>query len=500
MRKTDIPIEEGHIVVENIGPVHGRFDIDLTKGAGLYVLRGSKGSGKSTTLTCLDLLAGHDAEITLHDGASSGVVAGFGVVAPVTMSRKSDGSALVRKKGSFSIDTINSEKFGISDITDPGIKDPAKADAHRIKAIARLTQSSCNADDYYAIVGGKGEFIESVWDEDINTDDPVLLASRFKAAFDAAAREAEKNADREEGQAIAYQKSIEGIDTEAVCDHRILSQKVDAAVSELSRLKTNREHAERHSQQVIAAKEKIRQLESEETKSVEEIDGDIMFAESRIAELKAIIAESLAEVSKVETTLKNAKQQRIQVAQRRNTIDDLTAIINSATCLPPTKDDLADAENRVKKAYADLENGVRVRDAITKQESASVCLAASQRHRGKSEKMRDAASKVFGVLLKSVNVDGIYVEQVNGYPRLLVDHPKRGKTLFAELSDGEKVRTTIDILLPVIGSPGIFPIPQRLFQDLPKLDLVEIDLYAKSKGVFVIGAQVDDGSLRVEKW
>ena len=60
------------------GPIEGTFPIDLSPGPGVYEFRGKRGSGKTTCISSIDLLAGHKVDVTLHDGAISGKVEGFG--------------------------------------------------------------------------------------------------------------------------------------------------------------------------------------------------------------------------------------------------------------------------------------------------------------------------------------------------------------------------------------------------------------------------------------
>jgi len=83
---------------------------------------------------------------------------------------------------------------------------------------------------------------------------------------------------------------------------------------------------------------------------------------------------------------------------------------------------------------------------------------------------------------------------------LFVEHPRRGKTLFDRvngLSDGERVDFTLRELLPHIKSPGLLPIPQRVWQDLQPTDRKDLHALAVDKGLYLFGAQVDDGELRV---
>lgn len=110
------------------------------------------------------------------------------------------------------------------------------------------------------------------------------------------------------------------------------------------------------------------------------------------------------------------------------------------------------------------------------------------------------AAKVFECLAQSLNTKYLQILPVDGNPRLFVKHPTRGRTAFDQvngLSDGERVDFTLKELLPYIESPGLLPIPQRVWQDLQPSDREELHALAVEKGLYLFGAQVDDGDLRV---
>jgi len=66
-----------------------------------------------------------------------------------------------------------------------------------------------------------------------------------------------------------------------------------------------------------------------------------------------------------------------------------------------------------------------------------------------------------------------------------------------QLQEQEEARERLRELLPHIKSPGMLPIPQRVWQDLQPLDRVNLHRLAVENGLYIFGAQVDDGALRV---
>ncbi len=49
------------------------------------------------------------------------------------------------------------------------------------------------------------------------------------------------------------------------------------------------------------------------------------------------------------------------------------------------------------------------------------------------------------------------------------------------------------VILQAIPSPGLLPIPQRVWQDLQPSDRNDLHKLAVDKGLYLFGAQVDDG-------
>ncbi|RMF87703.1 MAG: hypothetical protein D6741_20230 [Planctomycetota bacterium] len=71
------------IQIENVGPIE-RLAIPLPD-AGVVVLRGRNGSGKSHALAAVDSLVGGRGKVPCRDGAKKGIVEGVG--AKITIGR-----------------------------------------------------------------------------------------------------------------------------------------------------------------------------------------------------------------------------------------------------------------------------------------------------------------------------------------------------------------------------------------------------------------------------
>lgn len=494
------------IEITNAGPIAGTFPIELD-GPGVYELRGDKGSGKSTAIKCLELLAGHRVDLTVTDGQFGGEVRGFGVVAPIGKGKRS--------RGDLTVGTLDSEQYSVSDITDPPIKDAAKADAHSMRALASLTRTKADPAAYHVLVGGREKFEALVEQSDLKTDDPVVLANRIKSRFDAAARLKESQADYEEGHAAGCNDQIGEINLTDECDARKLDAAVDEAVRRETALTQQAITAERAQREVAGARETLHNLQTSyegptytqamaaqqaaENASVE-AQNACTAIEKQIAKLRADLQQAEAIKLEKAALVKAAYRATDATQQHAKLIKQCETLIETQQQIsPPEPAEVEAATAAVAEARKAQEHGVRVRDAKKAKERQDKHLAAAQKARDEGDALRAAAKGTFDVLAASIHLDGIMIESIDGEPRLIVNHPRRGRTLFRQLSDGERVRLVMDLASKLIPSPGIFPISQRLWQDLSPRDRKDIARYSQQLGICAFTAQVTDGPLEVVK-
>ena len=484
------------IEVQNAGPIEGMFEIDLATGPGAYEIRGQRGAGKSTLLSSIDLIAGHKVDITLHDGELSGQASGWGVTAPIG-SRK-------RRKGELELDTIDAEKFSPADLIDPPGKTPETRDKHAIKALAVLSGASATPSIYYELTGGADGFRRMGIKE---TDDPVLLASRIKEAFDRESRECGRAAAAEAKHAEALELVPEDVDLDKPDDLAILGEQRDESRDKWNRLKTDRTNGIHRDSEIEAARTKLAEVKdsydgpaaNEAVREVARARKAVEHNESAVAEIEAQLAaarEQLREMQHnrtiAEHTLKTAEQHEQAVAS-------LEATANAANEYPEPEE-VSQAEGAVVVANAAYDMGVRVRDLKQNRLKAKAHRKAEAEMEKKGVASKNKSLAVFEKLAQSLDTKHIMIEPVDGEPRLVVDHPKRGKTLFDRvngLSDGERVDYALRELLPHLASPGLLPIPQRVWQDLQPADRKDLHKLAVERGLYLFGAQVDDGELRV---
>lgn len=485
------------IDITEAGPIEGTFSIDLSPGPGAYEFRGARGTGKTTCISSIDWLAGHKVDLTLHDGAvNSGRVEGFGVVAPI--------GGRTRRKGEIEVDTIDAEKFSLGDILDPQGKTEEVRDATRIKALASLSGAKADPKLYYALAGGQAAY-EALGIAE--TDDPVTLATRVKSAFDKLAREKQNTADAEASHAAQLEHVPEGLDIGAESNLEVLGSNRDEARDEFQRLSSARKSGIEKEKDIAKAKESLKAAKSsysgptveaaEQSRQVAVENGQT--AKARVEELERELARArdAIEIRKAEYLTAN---QVLEAAKTHETACEQLESLASQTVSYPEEAHIAKIGEAVKEWTAAYEQGIRIRDVQQNLAKAKSHRDAAKAATKAAEEARNKAAAVFDVLATSLKTTHIQIKSVDGNPRLFVQHARRGRTAFDKvngLSDGERVDFTLRELLPKIKSPGLLPIPQRVWQDLQPSDRKALHELAADKGLYIFGAQVDDGDLRV---
>lgn len=487
---------ENVIEVTNAGPVEGTFEIDLSKGPGVYEFRGARGSGKTTCISSIDCLAGHKVDITLHDGAISGKIEGFGVVAPIGGNK--------RRKGELDLDTIDAEKFTLGDLLDPQGKTPEVRDATAIKALAALSGAKADPTLYYEVAGGQAEFDALGIDE---TDDPVLLASRIKNAFDKLARQKTLTAEAEAKHAAPLEHIPEGLDIEQSCDLKALGDARDAARDTAQKLKTERANGLAKEVDIDMARSRLKTIQEGYTgPSIEEAEAARQTAIDEGTAAKARVEELQRELEKAKSAVEvctanyHAANKTLEAAKSHFAAIDELQSLASETVTYPEESAIAEAEVAVKEAGEAYDQGLRIRDVRQNLVRAKGHRESAKLAESEAAAAKNKASQVFDVLASSLKTKYLKIESVDGNPRLFVKHPKRGKTVYDRkngLSDGERVDFVLRELLPYLETPGLLPIPQRYWQDLQPADRESLHELAVEKGLYLFGAQVDDGQLRV---
>jgi hypothetical protein len=135
-------------------------------------------------------------------------------------------------------------------------------------------------------------------------------------------------------------------------------------------------------------------------------------------------------------------------------------------------------------------------------EKAEQHANAAGEAKDRAEQWREAASQTFPILTQRLQTNEILIEQVEGEARLMVKHPTRRKKVFfneeGDLSEGQRIMVAIKELLPRVKKPGLFDVPQHVFAGIQPADRKELHEFAVQHGIYLWGAVIDDGELKVE--
>ncbi len=484
------------ITLTNVGPIEGEFSLELN-GPGLYELRGSKGTGKTTVLESLSLVAGHKSYLTVHDGELRGSVKAFGMDAPIGSRKK--------RTGELEVETLDSERFDLVDLIDPQGKTPHVRDAVRIKTLATMQGLRLTPKHFEAILS-KQEIDELGVEQ---TEDPVLFSNRLKRALDAAAKRLETQAKTTVGRVSQLRDSVEGVDVEKESDPQVLGDAHAAAAAKQAELTGQVELAQQDAAARSKAEKELKEAKARSTDPLDELkthlvdcEGAVAAQEVEIERLKDQLTQALTLKGELQLEVTRAESKVSGAEELERVITSWQDVLNGERVELPSAEELAEASDRVVESRQAIEDGTLIRKAQESLQEADKLAEQVSALEKQAKSTRAAAGRIFDVLTQNLGTKEIKIEAIDGHPRLVVDHPKRHKTFFDHidgLSDGERVQYAIHELLPYLKSPGLFPVPQRTYQDMPPEDRRELARVAEEKELYVFGAQVSDGDLRCEK-
>ena len=190
---------------------------------------------------------------------------------------------------------------------------------------------------------------------------------------------------------------------------------------------------------------------------------------------------------------------RVETARAREQAQEaLRTAVASAEGLSPISDDeieaaedaLVEARSRVAAAIEASKAG----ECLARAAEAEARARAAERE---AERLREAAESTNDVLTAAVATLGVPLRVKRG--RLVTDTDRRGETLFAELSHGERWRLAIEVAIRVLGQDGCLTIPQEAWEGLDPTNRAEIVGLLVGSGVVAYTAEAtDDADLTAE--
>lgn len=499
MAKKEAAVKERVISIKNVQAIT-EVELPILEEGGVIEFLGDNGSGKSTALDAVKaLMKNGDPNLTCRDGTLKGTVSGFG--ATLTISKRKSHS------GQLTIEGIDGG-LNVGTIIDPGIKDVLSADAKRIKALLGVSGLTPNTKSFLKIFRDEAEFLKVVDQAKLaSATDYVEMATRIKLDLDKAARTAEQKAADLQKKADAKRAGIENVDIADAKPAEHYQAEYESAVREKARLEAVADEVEKATERFDEAQRKLNESASSEesseaiapeiTRGVEELDKIVKQIESLQDEQAALqkkLVESEHEHDLLVQKFKLAKQHEEQRAEWEATIQAAMPAL-----LPEEK--LEEAEQAVKDALESMERGAIARKAIESIEEADSIQADADWEAAIAEHYREAAKKTDDVLSSLITNLGHDLFVQDG--RLVTKTPKRGDTLFGDLSPGESATLAIDIVVDCMDTVKpdrdyLLVIDQPVWESMDQSNREKIRDKVRERKVSLVTGRCASGELRAE--
>lgn len=476
----------GEIRLRDVGPIEA-LTFTLPDEGGVFVARGYNGSGKSHALAGVQTLLDGEGKVPVRDGCDRAEVEGFG--ARLRVGRKS------QRSGELDVEFADGADPSL--LVDPSIKDPAAADASRIKAVLRITKTSGGPALFADLVGSTAELLtlvpSPVWDE---TDLPAMVAG-VKRALEGHARKHEQSAEAALVAIRGAQNTLEtltkDVDLTGAPSLEAAQAAHETAVREEAEARGKHNAAvaaQAAGRQAATALESLGDAGTEE--QLEAANADMLAVREEVTALERQLEHARYKLQLAES---NVDKQR-KAAEQRAPLAELIAAGEAAEDIPlgvrgalaarvtDTRNDVerATLAERTATLRADLER-LRKEEAIAYREG---------------NRLREAAQGTEFVLSSAVANLGTPLRISAG--RLLAEHPQRGWIAFAELSAGERWRVALDLTVATLGAGGCVVVRQEAWESLDPLRRAEVATLARERRIAILTAEASLGELRVEEY
>lgn len=494
--------DTNQVKVTNVGPVD-EFRFHIPARGGLVVLTGDNGKGKSIVLEGLESAATHRGKPPVKDRTLGAEIAAFGVTMKVR--------AKATYSGDLCIETLEG-KLSIADLVDPGMKDPAAADAKRIKALVSLAGIEADPTLFHDCLGSKEAFDVYVGPEVNGVDDVVAMAAHVKRKIELAARHEEGQATNAGNNATAQRGQAEGVNLECEHDAEKLQAALEQAIGHKSALETADESGANTQQRAEEAKAKLEQVKlGYGGPTVDSATALIAARDQEKTKAQTAVEEARTALLKAEATLTNAGTAyqaavdgfNAATAHEESLVAWQATITRAARVSRPKPEELTKAADAVTLARQAVEAGTLIRTAQASLAKAEQFEALKTAHDGAAQMLRSAAEATDEVLSGLVAKTGCCLRVQAG--RLVTDTPERGETYFAELSDGQRYAIAVDIAIDAVGPAGVLFLPQRAYGELDGKARRKLHNRLLERGVTMLTAAADldetsDGKMRAEEY
>lgn len=469
------------IKLENIGPIASAA-IKVPEAGGVVVLRGRNGSGKSIALDAVSAAVSGKGKPPLKDLATRGEVQAGGV--SLTVGRN------VRRAGELEVATLEG-RLSVADLVDPGILDPARADATRIKALVGLSGATIDPGDLH---GFPDELLDG-----LTLEDPVAAMAELKRRLDIGAREYEKLSEKDGASARALLESNPEPD-EPLIDKTAAQERVTAALRAFDAVQAQAKAATGAAAKAAAARERLKALPSADVVAAKSEAGR---AETAVQESRALCQRLKSEYEAALATYKENVASRDLAFARSKAAEEQAAMraelerqIDESAIPGPTQEEIEAAEREMEKARSDIAQAhLQALNAEHRKDGEALAVSA-QEHAREAAELRRKAKQTDEVLSEIVStLPGCPLQVVDG--RLLCG-TKRGPTHYHDLSMGERWRIALDVAILAVGEGGLLVVPQEAWEGLDPDNRAAIAERVRAARVVILTAECSDGDLTAE--
>lgn len=470
-----------NIEIKNIGPI-ASVTIPVPEAGGVVVLTGRNGSGKSHALEAVNAATTGKGKPPLKDMAKSGTVSVPGVT--ITVGRS------VRRQGELQVETLEG-RLSVADLVDPGLADPIRADATRIKALVGLSGATIDPGDLHG-------FPENLLDG-IDLNEPVAAMAELRKRLNIGANEYEKLAAKDEAAAKALLESLEEFDG-LVIDPAQAQERVTQALRVIDRLEGQIKLAVDASARNKAARDRLALIPSvdvdaaqrEAARLVAVTDDKKARALKLKAEYEAALADYKTSIVDRDAAIANAEDAQAQAKLRA----ELERQISESEIAKPSYEEIEAANSELAAAKAEQTKAAQQQAMNQQRIKSDELFSSSQEHAQEAIELRRKAKQTDEVLSEIVStLAGCPLTVIEGR---LSTQTKRGPTFYADLSMGERWRIALEIAIAAVGEGGLLVIPQEAWEGLDPLNREAIAQQAKAAIVVILTAECSDGELTAE--
>ncbi len=480
------------IKLTDVGPI-AHLEIEVPEGGGVVEITGANGVGKSIVLEAVDALAGAKPEFSRRDGCDKSLVTGFGATLTLTRAASRRGRLdCIAIEGSDEVATL----------IDPGIKDPEKADARRIKALLILIAAEVGQDAFDALPGS--EFID--WDS-VDRADSVAMAASVKRQFQKVAREEEELAANKAGEFDFSRKAADGLDMDAESDAEKLQAALEDAIGHDAAMKTKVGAA-------TDARDRLTISRTRLTEITESYEGPSVAAASEVFAAKCNIANAVKrEMNALREELAASERKYADASREESAaiidcnaakeheriVAELTQVIEADRPEMPSDEDVNCASDAVSTSRVAVERGALVRNANLKLADGQAAREAGEAHAATATQLRESADACDDVLSNAVSSDVLRVKD----GRLVTKTERGDDTFLCELSQGERCRIALDIVVARARGTSLegrvlLTVPQEFWEGLDDDNQAGVARLATERNVLIFAPRATSGPIRAE--